>query len=293
MALTEQAPAKVNLYLHVGAAGADGYHDLASLMVFADVGDRVRLDMGGSGFAVTGPFSGGLAAENDNLVTRARDLFLDRFGDRDRNFGLTLGKTLPIAAGLGGGSADAAATLRLLAEAWELPPAERTEAGALGELARALGADVAACLASKSVLATGRGDRLAGAPSLPTLYAVLVNPMIPTNTPDVYRAFDQDGPTGQLSVPDARLLRSVTDVVGWLAGTRNDLEAPAIRLRPEIANVLEALSSVEGCRLARMSGSGATCFALCEDRENATAIASEIVNRRPEWWVRPCRFAVH
>lgn len=291
MTLTELAPAKVNLYLHVGPPGADGYHVLASLMVFADVGDRVSLIPGGADFAVTGPFAAGLAAESANLVTLARDQFLERFGGRDRPIGLVLEKALPIAAGLGGGSADAAATLRLLAEAWALSPDTRTESGALGELARALGADVAACLASTSISATGRGDRLAAAPPLPTLHAVLVNPLVPTGTAEVYQAFDQDRAVRPLAGPEPGVLSGPEEVAAWLGGTRNDLEAPAMRLKPEIGEVLKALRRSDTCLLARMSGSGATCFALCRDGEAAAALARTITRLRSEWWVKPCQLA--
>jgi 4-diphosphocytidyl-2-C-methyl-D-erythritol kinase len=286
---TELARAKVNLFLHVGRPGADGYHDIASLMVFADIGDRVTLRLGGSGFAVTGPFASGLVGESDNLVTRARDLFLARFGG-EADFGLTLEKVLPIAAGLGGGSADAAAALRLLAGAFHLPLVERGETGALGEIARALGADVAACLGSAPVMAEGRGDVLTAAPPLPVLHAVLVNPGAPSPTAAVYRAFDDDRAWAELAAPPPGPLATAAETVRWLQSTRNDLEAPAIRLCPAIGAVIDVLRRSEGCLLARMSGSGATCFALCEDEAAATRLAVGVARARPAWWVTACRF---
>lgn len=288
MAATELARAKVNLFLHVGRPGGDGYHELSSLMVFADVGDSVTLHPGGSGFAVTGPFAPDLTGEGDNLVVHARDRFLRRFG-LDCDFGLTLEKTLPIAAGLGGGSADAAAALRLLAETFDLPQAERLETGALGEIARGLGADVAACLASRPVLAEGRGDRLTPAPRLPVLHAVLVNPLTPSPTGTVYRAFDDEAAWADLQTPEApSQLAGAADAVRWLAATRNDLEAAATGLCPEIGEVISLLRRLEGCLIARMSGSGATCFALCEDRERAVLLADAIAMDRPGWWVTTC-----
>ena len=289
MPTTELARAKVNLFLHVGRPCADGYHDLSSLMVFADVGDRVTLTPGGSGFSVTGPYARTLEGEADNLVTRARDLFLRRFG-AERPIGLMLEKTLPIAAGLGGGSADAAAALRLLADAWQLPKEARLESGALGEIARALGADVAACLRSISVLAEGRGDILTPAPTLPVLHAVLVNPNLPSPTGAVYRAFDDSRAWADLAAPRPGALGSATDVVDWLKVTRNDLEAPAIALCPEIGGVIAELRRSPDCLLARMSGSGATCFALCAGAAQARTLAESLAKARPGWWVAACRF---
>ncbi len=290
MLLTELAPAKVNLFLHVGRPAADGYHDVNSLMVFADAGDEVTLELGGSGFGVRGPFASELA-EGDNLVTRARDLFLESFGGTARPIGLTLKKNLPIAAGLGGGSADAAATLRVLSEAWELPADARLQSSTLGQIARVLGADVAACLASDPVIAQGRGDILSPAPALPVLSAVLVNPLAPSSTAAVYQALDDDEAWATLAAPAPTRLRDVGDVVAWLGETRNDLQSPAVRLLPEIGDVLTALGRENDCLLARMSGSGATCFALCADEERAASLAARIAARRPGWWVKTCLLA--
>ena len=288
MTRTELAPAKVNLFLHVGRPGSDGYHDISSLMVFADVGDRVTLRRGGSGFEVTGPHASDLSAEGDNLVTRARDLFLARFGG-DAAFGLTLEKTLPIAAGLGGGSADAAATLRLLAGTMDIPGADQRESGALGEVARRLGADVAACLASEPIMAEGRGDVLTPAPPLPRLHAVLVNPREPSPTDSVYRAFDDDRAWRALAAPAPGPLATAAETVRWLTATRNDLESPATRLCPAIGAVLALLRRSERCLFARMSGSGATCFALCAGEAEAVVLADDIARIRPDWWVTSCR----
>ncbi len=267
-------------------------------MVFADVGDRVWLTLdefgGGRDFVVSGPFAGPLRAETDNLVTHARDRFLERFGGADRSIRLELEKSLPIAAGLGGGSSDAAATLNLMAEAWELDALESSEAGGLGDIARGLGADVAACLATTAVLATGRGDVLRPLDGFPWLDAVLVNPLRPSPTAAVYRAFDRGLPA---PLPNSRAMEVGSDG-GWgsanavivaLEDTRNDLEGPAIRLEPAIGEVLDVLRLSRDTRLARMSGSGATCFGLCDDAEAAARLASEVARRRPDWWVSPCR----
>ena len=289
MRLTRFAPAKVNLFLHVGPVAADGYHPVCSLMVFADVGDWVSLDPdAASGLHIQGPF--GLALEGgDNLVLAARDRFHDRFGPPPQAFGLILDKQLPIAAGLGGGSADAAATLRLLAQARGVDPAEH---GPIGDIARGLGADMLACLRARPVLGEGRGDRLAPAPDLPPLDAVLVNPGIPSSTAAVYRAFDSApaGPGADRPDPVAELT-TARRVAEFLAGRRNDLEAPAVALQPLIGAALASLAAQPETLLARMSGSGATCFALCENAAAARTLAARLVADHPAWWIRACRLS--
>jgi 4-diphosphocytidyl-2-C-methyl-D-erythritol kinase len=205
-------------------------------------------------------------------------------------FRLTLDKRLPIAAGLGGGSADAAATLVLVRQRLEQaglpPPDDETLMG----FARSLGADVAACLDSVPVIATGRGDILRPAPELPGLDAVLVNPLAPSPTGAVYRAYDAAGAPGGEEAPGlpARFA-TAEDLGAFLARTRNDLEAPAVALQPLIGEVLAVLGQAPEARLARMSGSGATCFALCADAVDAWRLATRVGQARPAWWVRPCR----
>jgi 4-diphosphocytidyl-2-C-methyl-D-erythritol kinase len=287
-ALERFAPAKVNLYLHVGPPAADGYHPVSSLMVFADVGDVVRLTPAEAmDFVVAGPFAEGLSGERDNLVVRARDQALQ--GLAPAPFRLTLDKRLPIAAGLGGGSADAAAALGLvrghLAEAGLPTPDDVVTA-----IARSLGSDVAACLESVPVIATGRGDILAPAPLLPVLDAVLVNPLAPSPTGPVYRAYDAGGPPRGAETPalPARFA-SLQDLIAFLGATRNDLEPPAVALQPLIGEVLAVLAGAPETRLARMSGSGATCFALCADRNDARRLADRLTRSRPGWWIAPCR----
>ena len=288
------APAKVNLFLHVGPAAPDGYHPISSLMVFADVGDTVRLAAAEAmGFDLQGPFAGTLRQEGDNpegdnLVVRARDQLLA--GLAPAAFRLTLDKQLPIAAGLGGGSADAAATLVLVRRRLAATGLAAPTDVALGEMARALGADVAACLESVPVVATGRGDVLRPAPPLPALDAVLVNPLAPSPTGAVYRAYDVAGAAGGAEPPDLPpRFATVEAVTAFLAATRNDLEAPAVGLQPLIGEVLDVLAAAPETRLARMSGSGATCFALCADAVDAWRLAIRLETARPDWWVKPCR----
>ncbi len=287
MELQRLAPAKVNLFLHVGPLRPDGYHPVCSLATFADVGDLVRLTPAEAmGFAVEGPFADALAGEADNLVTRARDLALaDHPGAPP--FRLTLEKRLPLAAGLGGGSSDAAATLRLIGEVLEIG----TDA-AFAQIARQLGADALMCLDPRPVVAEGRGDDLSAPPAFPDLPAVLVNPLKPSPTGAVYRGYDDAGAPGNADRPAWPLaLPTVEAVSVFLAGCRNDLEAPAIRLQPAIAGVLQRLREKPQTLLARMSGSGATCFAICANRAERDALAVAVAAEHADWWVQACVLA--
>jgi 4-diphosphocytidyl-2-C-methyl-D-erythritol kinase len=277
------AAAKINLFLHVGPRGADGFHPIASLMVFADVGDRVTLEPRAvaPSLRITGPFADDLSGGDDNLVARARAALAP-----GEALALALDKQLPIAAGLGGGSADAAATLRLVNAALAVPvPAAR-----LAELARVLGADVAACLDGRPVLARGRGDRLAPAPPMPVLAAVLVNPGVPSSTTEVYRAFDASGASAAADMPTLHHVLSDAEAVAALVNaTRNDLEAPAALLQPAIGAALEALRAESETLAARVTGSGATVFALCADGGEAARLAARLAIAQPGWWVRSCK----
>lgn len=266
--LIELAPAKVNLFLHVTGRRADGYHLLDSLVVFAAAGDVLRGEVaGGLNLEVQGPFAASLSGEPDNLVLRAaRSL-----GGRGAR--LVLEKNLPVASGIGGGSADAAAALRLLCRLWKLAPPD------LPGIALALGADVPVCLARRPSRMGGVGERLDVAPRLPRCGLVLVNPGVAVATPEVFRAR-----RGDWSAP-AELPRAWPDVAAMasdLQELRNDLEPPAIALQPVIGEVISALATVPGCRLARMSGSGATCFGLFDDPVMASEAAMRL--RRPDWW---------
>ncbi len=281
------APAKVNLFLHVGAPGADGYHPLCSLMVFADVGDQVSLAPAEAlSFAVTGPFARDLAGQGENLVQRAANVMLEQVRGPRPPLLLALEKRLPVAAGLGGGSSDAGAALRLLRGAWAPDLSDE----ALQALAGALGADGAACLWGAPVMASGRGEVLSAAPQLPVIPAVLVNPRVKAPTGAVYGGFDalrRFGDAAPPPMPDA--FESVEELAGWLSLQRNDLEAAAEALAPEIGHALAALRSGPETLLARMSGSGATCFALCGSDIEAEQLAGSLERMRPDWWVRRCR----
>jgi len=288
MRLDAFAPAKVNLFLHVGGPDAEGYHPISSLMLFADVGDRVTLQAADApSFATTGRFGGEIPPGDDNLVVRATQALHARLGGPVPPFRLVLDKALPIAAGLGGGSSDAGAALRLLRQglASDLPDAD------LEAVAASLGADGAACLWGAPVMAQGRGERLSPAPALPELHAVLVNPLVPSPTGAVYRAYDAAvAPEGEASPPLLDGLASVEEVCAWLAAfTRNDLQAPAVALEPRIGQVLDLLAGEPETLLARMSGSGATCFALCAGDIEAEGLAERVERMRPDWWVKRCR----
>jgi 4-diphosphocytidyl-2-C-methyl-D-erythritol kinase len=283
----EFAPAKVNLFLHVGPPGADGYHPIASLMTFADIGDDLTLRPASAmGFFVGGPFSAALAGETDNLVTQARDAILAASARAAAPFHLTLEKILPIASGLGGGSSDAAAALRLVRAALGLA----LDDGTLAKIAAGLGADTPACLAGRTAIATGRGDVLRPAPPMPPLDAVLVNPMVASPTAGVYRAYDlAPSPAGADLPRLPSAFGAPGDVAAFLSACRNDLEAPAVNLRPEVGAVLASLRGQPESLLARMSGSGATCFSLCRDAAAAAGLEARLQDLEPGWWVRRCR----
>ncbi len=271
--ITEFAPAKVNLALHVTGRRADGYHWLDSLVVFADVGDRVTVAAHHEQvFTITGPQAENLPVTADNAVLRAAAAFGVAPGAR-----ITLDKVLPVASGIGGGSADAAATLRALAALWgrALPP----DADVL-----ALGADVPVCLAGRPARMTGIGERVVTlAHALPQAWLVLVNPGVALSTPAVFRAMTRRDHPG---LPDA--LPHWPDAVAmsaFLAAQRNDMEPAAMAMAPVIADVKAALAAQRGCLLARMSGSGATCFGLFGNAETAAAAAGNITRAHAGWWV--------
>lgn len=281
------APAKVNLFLHVGGPGPDGYHPLCSLMVFADVGDQVSLAPAEAlSFSLTGPFAAQLAGQGENLVLRAANAMLAQVRGPRAPVLLALEKRLPIAAGLGGGSSDAGAALRLLRGAWAADMSDE----ALQALASALGADGAACLWGAPVMASGRGEILAPAPRLPVIPAVLVNPRVEASTGAVYRGFDALNQFGDVAPPlMPAKFETVEELAGWLSLQRNDLEAAAEAVAPTIGDVLSTLRSGPETLLARMSGSGATCFALCASDIEAEQLAQDLERMRPDWWVRRCR----
>jgi len=283
------AGAKVNLYLHVGAPGADGYHPIESLMAFADIGDRLLIEPARLlSYSAGGPFAGAAPMNGDNLVVRAVRAILDRAPPSDSAFRLHLQKILPVAAGLGGGSADAAAALRLVNEALGLGLKRR----ALREIGETLGADVPACVISRAVIAGGRGEQLSAPPALPPLHAVLANPMVPLATGAVFAAFDAGPAPGPLSPDLPSGFADVHELAAWLAAeTRNDLAAAARGLAPAAGEAADRLATSPLALLARMSGSGATAFALCAGADEAQQLADQVRAKHPGWWVQACRLA--
>lgn len=290
MTLSRLAPAKINLFLHVGALQADGYHPVSSLMVFADVGDRLALAPADHpAFGIDGPFSGALG-DGPNLVEQARTALARRAGVPIPPFRLVLSKHLPVAAGLGGGSSDAGAALKLIRDALGLALDDE----ALIEIAAGLGADGPACFTATPVLGEGRGDRLSPAPGMSPVDAVLVNPRVPCSTGAVYRAFDAAQARGVVkggaeTPPLPEAFEDAAELAAILSFCRNDLEAPAIGVAPEISAVLETLRAEPETLFARMSGSGATCFALCASASDAEALSAKLAALCPAWWVQRCR----
>lgn len=312
---TELAPAKINLYLHVTDKRDDGYHMLDSLVAFADVGDRVTVEPGqGLTLTITGPYADAVPNGPDNLVLKAA-ILLAKHAGIDANATITLEKNLPVASGIGGGSADAAATLRALVKLWalELPDEhirhaadhvghdtstrraletlftlwrDDLDADMMGAIALELGADVPVCLEGRTVFMGGIGEDLHLPPPLPTVWLVLANAGTALSTPAVFQ-----GRTGDFS-PPARFTETPGDAAELariLEGRTNDLAAPAIGLAPVIQNVLDALQASPGCLLARMSGSGATCFGLFATPQSAASAAQSLTKRQPDWWVQAAK----
>ena len=279
-AVVERAPAKVNLTLQVTGRRADGYHELESLVVFAEVGDLLRLepaDANALTLTIEGPQAGPLRYEQDNLVLRAA-LALGKHAGIVKGAAITLTKNLPVASGIGGGSADAAAALRGLARLWDL----RLPQGELAALALGLGADVPVCLSGKAVMMSGIGEVLQPVAALPPLWLLLANPGVAVATAAVFKA--RDGAFSAVAEP--RLPPAdLAGLLDWLARRGNDLEAPACRLAPAVAEVLAALRQRPGCLLARMSGSGATCFGLFASEAAVRAAAAAVAESNPDWWV--------
>lgn len=269
--IAETAPAKLNLALHVRARRADGYHELETLFVFARDGDRVTVAPASTAsFTVTGPFAGAVGPVADNLVTRAEAAFRQAFAP-DAVHAVTLDKHLPVASGIGGGSADAAATLRALARLHGLP----VDTPRLLTIAADLGADVPACLLGRPTFGRGRGDALAPVAGLGDMPALLVNPGVAVSTAQVFAHWDGVD-RGPLDLTGTTLARAV-------AG-RNDLQPPAEAIAPVIRAVISRLAAAPGAILTRMSGSGATCFALFGDPDARDSAATRIAADAPDWW---------
>ena len=297
------APAKINLALHVTGRRDDGYHLLESLVVFTRFGDRVKVEASTEDrFSVVGPFAAGVPADESNLIVRARNLLRSHFvpstpsvppdmsggteGDWKKrgisgsdHVSIHLEKNLPLASGVGGGSSDAAATLRALASLWGV---DRED---LEVPARTLGADVPMCLAARPLLARGIGHDLTPVPGFPALALVLVNPGVAVSTPQVFSALARRDGDGLPPLPSGLDFHGVRN---WLETTRNDLEPAARAIAPGIDAASAALEKA-GSAFTRMSGSGATCFGLFETGNVAKRAAASIRARHPEWFVAATR----
>ncbi len=280
--VVESAWAKINLTLQITGRRADGYHELESAVVFADVGDVLAIDATDANsltLTIEGPFAAPLLNEKDNLVLRAAAA-LRKHAGIEAGAAITLTKNLPVASGIGGGSADAAAALRGLSRLWQLD----LPASELAEMALTLGADVPVCLRGEAAIMSGIGEELQPLPALPPLWLLLVNPGVAVSTSAVFSSL-----AGSFS--EAREPRlppaGPAAFIDWLTLRGNDLQVPACRLAPAVTEVLAALDDMDDCLLARMSGSGATCFGLFENEAAARAAAAALAETHPEWWVAP------
>jgi 4-diphosphocytidyl-2-C-methyl-D-erythritol kinase len=278
--LDARAPAKVNLTLRVAGCRNDGLHELESLVVFSNIVDELSLDPSRPyGLELLGPLRAHCGPDADNLVLKAAAALAARVFDlKIGHFGLI--KRIPVAAGLGGGSADAAAALRLLAEANGIAAGDPR----LQEAARATGADVPVCLDPRPRIMRGAGDVLSDALHLPVLAAVLVNPGVALATKDVFAVFDKSSAV-RPSQPGPLSFNARDEMLGYLQAQPNDLEPAAISLQPAIGDVLSALHGLRQCRLGRMSGSGATCFGLFDTPQAAEAAAQQLRAAHPRWWI--------
>jgi len=278
----ELAPAKINLALHVVGRREDGYHLLESLVAFTRFGDRIGIaEADEDSFIVSGPFAEGVPTGGTNLVLRARDALRAALPHASARVSIRLEKNLPVASGIGGGSSDAAATLRGLAKLWDLDAGRER----LSDIAGDLGADLPMCLAASPLIAEGIGDELTFIHGMPVYPMVLVNPAIHVATPAVFNALARADNPPMPAMPDCL---DLADMVSWLGSTRNDLQAPAVALAPAIADCITALEAT-GAAFARMSGSGATCFGLFESGNLAKRAASRIREKHPGWFVAATR----
>ena len=285
--LSDEACAKVNLTLRVNGRRTDGYHDLESVVAFADCADRLTLTPGSNlDLKMLGPLAQACGDTSDNLVLKAARLLGERVPDMKAG-SFSLDKVLPVAAGIGGGSADAAAALRLLSQLNGLA----LDDSRVIEVARLTGADVPVCVDSRGCVMTGVGERLQPL-KLPKMPCVMVNPGVPVATKDVFAALGLRKGELRVSAGDVLLQKpwpdaeaSLEDWVEALAASSNDLEAPALRVQPVIGEVISALNATNGAWLSRMSGSGATCFAIYENTADAGRAAEKLRREHPAWWV--------
>jgi 4-diphosphocytidyl-2-C-methyl-D-erythritol kinase len=276
--VTRFAPAKVNLYLHITGKRDDGYHLLDSLVVFAGAGDHLTFTEADQlSLTLTGPGAAHLTDDEDNIVLRAARLLAEQLG-RPPEVAITLDKRLPVAAGIGGGSADAAATLQGLLSLWQASLPTET----LYRLGLKLGADLPVCLAGRPTQMAGIGEILTPSVPLPSVWLVLVNPRLALSTPAVFKA-RQGGFSPAAPLTSAPL--DAPQLAAWLGDRTNDLASPALALEPLIGTMLDRIAATEGCLLARMSGSGATCFGLFGDQAKAERAAAHLTADHPSWWV--------
>ena len=277
------APAKVNLYLRILAQRYDEYHLIDSVIAFATEADNLTVTPAKEiALEIDGPFAQTLDDGSENLVLQAANA-LSETTTASVGGAIRLTKNLPVAAGIGGGSTDAAAALRLLVQFWHL----NIENSALEKIARSLGADVPACLRGETLRAEGIGDRLETVPTLPPTEIVLVNNGQPMDTTSVFSAY-----SGPFSEPAPAPLKfdDAVSVARWYGALGNDLLESACQIQPSIRDTLAALEAEDGCLLARLSGSGATCFAIFETRNAASVAASHLSEANPDWWVRTSQF---
>lgn len=287
-ALQEFAPAKVNLTLEIPGRRADGYHEVVSLIVFADVGDTLTLhphETRDISLDIQGPFADAL--DGDNLVLSAARSFLDSEPDA-RGGHFVLDKLLPVAGGIGGGSADAAAAVRLLARANARDHGWRAR---LWPALTRLGADIPVCTDSRASWARGIGEKVAPVEAMPELPAVLVNPGVPLPTKEVFAALGAPplGEAGETGTPQS--FASLESLLAYLRDHPNDLETPARQLVPVISDVLDAIVGAPGCLLARLSGSGPTCYGVFGTPADAARAADTLIRMHPDWWIVPARLS--
>jgi 4-diphosphocytidyl-2-C-methyl-D-erythritol kinase len=276
------APAKINLYLHIIGQHANGLHLLDSLIAFADIHDTIYLEASSElSLEIDGPFANQLTTEPNNMVLKAAR-GLARLCDVNRGAQLQLTKNLPVASGIGGGSSNAAATLKGLIQLWGVQPNDQDLLG----LALELGADVPACLNGKTAFMSGIGEKITETESIPVCSLVLVNSGRAVSTPSVFKTRAKS--QSSFSKPGCFnfLPNDLTEFVSILKTCRNDLDQAAQVLCPEIGEVLGALEESQGSLLTRMSGSGATCFSLFASLEEAAAAALDLIQRHPDWWVK-------
>lgn len=266
------AHAKVNLTLHVIGQLPNGYHNLQSLVGLTDFGDQIYLSpASGFEFQVTGPFSQGIPLDDRNLVVRAAQFMANKYS-RELECKVVLEKNLPMASGIGGGSSDAAAVMKALSQYWSVPLPNVDEL-------MALGADIPVCMSSGLTLMEGAGEQVTPLAPPPAWGLLLINPNVGVSTPAVFNALSRK------NNPQMEKVTEHCHDIGWLCNQRNDLEPPAVAMVPEVAAVLDAISTTPHCKVARMSGSGATCFGVFADVNAAQTAAETLKHGHPNWWV--------